>query len=717
MARIALIYPPIAQPFSPSLAVAELASIIKIAGHTPLTFDLNIKAHIDLLNKSYITKTLLNLETELEKLEQKNSIRGKSILRYNTIIRALTQGPVIAERIEKTIKFLRQIDNYRLDGYNQEYLKKEWKLFDAARDLLFQTLDRSIYDNAFCFLNVKSIMKAVQQPEITPFDQVFNTYSQEIKANNPDAIGINITFPEQMVPAFILSKKLKKKINCPILMGGSLLSLLSKEIKQLPQIFEYVDGICVGDGEHTLLDIAEGNDLENIPNLLVLNKLGEVFYTGTKSWDICSSGVPLFDNDSLSLLFTPQPIVPYQTVRSCYYGKCNFCNYTKVNRQLRERSVAQIVSDLQHIAENNNTDTISFADDATSPHRLRTISEEIISRNLKILWWTCTRFDGSWNQDMLNTLEAAGCARLFFGFESAVPRVQKTLANKGFNLDKVKKVLSLIKKTSIHPHVSAIVGFPTETFEEATQTVAFMKALSKNPRITTRIHLFRLAKDSPFALSVENNKKEFGILKIKRAELDTLAIQYSNYCVASGMEKEKAIALVNEFDEFKEGLPKKCYGENHTFEPLIWAKKHSRELPPSDYPEFEHKILLGPKLRSTVILKSFSFSPQEVKFLSEGIYKKAEDLLYSGLIPDWENALQSSGEMSEKLLRQNQLVIYDILTDNLGVFPCKFLSFFKLLNGINRLETLLTQWIDDRLGSDSQFKTFIDELKTNGFIY
>ena len=74
---------------------------------------------------------------------------------------------------------------------------------------------------------------------------------------------------------------------------------------------------------------------------------------------------------------------------------------------------------------------------------------------------------------IVKTIKDAGCYRLFFGGESADDRLQK-YTDKGFNSERIREVLQMLRGTGLHVHMSTIVGFPTEVPEETDNTVAMV---------------------------------------------------------------------------------------------------------------------------------------------------------------------------------------------------------------------------------------------------
>jgi radical SAM superfamily enzyme YgiQ (UPF0313 family) len=71
-------------------------------------------------------------------------------------------------------------------------------------------------------------------------------------------------------------------------------------------------------------------------------------------------------------------------------------------------------------------------------------------------------------------LSQAGCRTIFFGFESAVPRILG-LMRKMNRMETVLRILDNLTRSHISCHLNVIVGFPTETMEEAQETLDFLR--------------------------------------------------------------------------------------------------------------------------------------------------------------------------------------------------------------------------------------------------
>lgn len=714
MSKVALIYPPIAQPFVPSLAVAELQAVLEDFGHTVIPYDLNIQVYEDLFNHRYLNELLQFYQQKLNNYRFCANLSALDVIDYDITIRAIVLLPYLIERIEPSIKRIKSLKNYDIDGNGIEKLNESWFVLRKSYELIFKLRDGSIYDNASCFLNATSILDVIRNPEITPFANVFQSYVTMIKNESPDFIGINITFPEQLLPAFQLSNMLRNSIPCKIIFGGSIPKLLSSNLENYSELFNYVDAICVGDGEPTLICMADRQEFKDIPNILYQVSDGTIVKTKKAFWNIKKSPTPVFSTKNLVKLFTPEVVLPYQTTRSCFYGKCAFCNYTIINPKFQSRSNIQIVNDLTSIKETYGVKLFSFADDATSSSRLHEISQAILERNLtNILWWTCSRFDGRWTYDMLIKMEEAGCARLFFGLESADELVQARLAQKGFKIEKVIRVLQTIKETRIHPHLSAIIGFPTEGYLEAKKTVDFILNESTHPKTTSRIHVFRLVKDSQFALSI-NKMSDQWITKIDRSSIDSLAIEFPRYQTSNRMSPEEIDDLLSFYNENKNKGGFRSYPEFHTYEPLIWAYVHNRKIPLKPHIKEETGKFLYPYMNHKVAYFIVPFSPAQARNKTKLAYENAENLVYTNKTVEWKQALVTATTKLGTISNVEQLLIYNIDSDGFITTIPQILDVLVMFNGRNRVTTIKTKWLSLGIGEikvfDELFKKLV-ELK------
>ena len=91
----------------------------------------------------------------------------------------------------------------------------------------------------------------------------------DIKKYNPEIIGMSVTSGSH-VKYIEISKEIKKQTNIPILWGGPHVTFFPKMIEE-----NYIDAVCVGEGDEAILDFAENFD-----------KLGKKLPTDVKNFGL-----------------------------------------------------------------------------------------------------------------------------------------------------------------------------------------------------------------------------------------------------------------------------------------------------------------------------------------------------------------------------------------------------------------------------------------------
>jgi radical SAM superfamily enzyme YgiQ (UPF0313 family) len=129
------------------------------------------------------------------------------------------------------------------------------------------------------------------------------------------------------------------------------------------------------------------------------------------------------------------------------------------------------------LKEEYGVDFISFEDDnfSLSRERVKELCKKIIDYPLDIRWACSGRADNA-NEEMLKLMKKAGCESIYVGIESGSPRILKLL-NKNISKEKIREGIRKIKKNRIRVLGSFILGIPSETKEEMTQTLEYALTL------------------------------------------------------------------------------------------------------------------------------------------------------------------------------------------------------------------------------------------------
>lgn len=167
----------------------------------------------------------------------------------------------------------------------------------------------------------------------------------------------------------------------------------------------------------------------------------------------------------------------FLTARGCPFS-CSFCSghvYHKMfpNAPLiRRRLPEQVIQEIINVREKWGLKSVSFTDDVfTLDKKWLSTFLELYKKEVKLPFICNTRFDII-NEDFINLLKDSGCYGLEMGVESGSYRIRKQVLNKGDGTNiTILKAGQLIKSYGLMLKTYNIIGIPTETLEEAFETV------------------------------------------------------------------------------------------------------------------------------------------------------------------------------------------------------------------------------------------------------
>ena len=134
-------------------------------------------------------------------------------------------------------------------------------------------------------------------------------------------------------------------------------------------------------------------------------------------------------------------------------------------------------------------------------------------------------------------MREAGCQKIVFGLETYNARLMDFMV-KGITQENVDRICSDCVEIGIAVHCYVIVGFPTETEEEALETMNFIvknTKLHSSYGFSCQPCLFDLEKEAP----IMSDPGGYGIQRIMRPASEDLSLGFF-YEVKSGMTPEQA---------------------------------------------------------------------------------------------------------------------------------------------------------------------------------
>lgn len=320
-------------------------------------------------------------------------------------------------------------------------------------------------------------------------DSVDKGTLRNIEDFKPEVIGLTSTTPTIM-DAYRTARLVKTNYpRLPIVIGGR--HATTEPFYTLQQCSE-IDIVCRGEGEITMLELAEGLDWSKIKGIIfrgkgkkfvvnpsrpVIENLDELPYP---AWHLLDQDYYFKPNISV-MRGDYMRTATLMTTRGCPY-RCAFCQSPELldihgNKYIRYHSVDRVISEIEYLIDRFKVSGISFNDDLFSVKKDRVfqICSRIIEKgiNKKIKFTVNLRSDRV-DREMLSVLREAGCIHVIFGCESGSDETLKRM-NKSLSVSKNAEAIKMTKKHGLTAEANIIIGTPGEIPEDFLKTIKFLK--------------------------------------------------------------------------------------------------------------------------------------------------------------------------------------------------------------------------------------------------
>jgi len=360
----------------------------------------------------------------------------------------------------------------------------------------------------------------------------FETELAEAVGPETKLIGLTAITGQQIKYALQVTRLVKGKYpDIPLVWGGVHATLVPEQTAAHPLI----DFCVVGDGDLVFCELYErlrdGKSIEDLRGLVYKTNSGEVksnvgelkireLARGDSYAVVRQNGVADVIRDLDSLPELPYQLIPMDkynvfftedgrnsininTSRGCPF-RCKFCSDPALNEgRWRGFSAERVLEKVDYLYQKHDVRMIYFQDDyfPGSKRRFLDILEGLKKYNRDIGWATLgIRADTlvKLTDDQWQLLWDSGCHSLEIGIESGNERVIK-LVNKAETLDEMRQANRRLAEYDITVKYTLIVGFPSETEEEISDTVNFAMELERdNPNCYTLIFPFMPIVGTPF---------------------------------------------------------------------------------------------------------------------------------------------------------------------------------------------------------------------------
>ncbi len=328
--------------------------------------------------------------------------------------------------------------------------------------------------------------------ELLPYKCLREDFIEKIKNFKPDILGVTVNSIEFEIFEEIADGVEVVNPKPFVIVGGVHPTVAPDEVISN----SFVDAICKGEGEEAweefLVRFINNQDLSNIENLWIKTKSGikknpiRPLVDEEKLWEK-PRDYSFFDKRHFTIPFDGKIYHRGQieSSRGCPYT-CTYCAntatkniYSGLGKFVRIRPFANLVNAIKKQVE-MGSEMIQFQDECflgisydrleefckwygkeiMLPMMIQTRPESVKEKKIKLLAG-------------MDTPVQISC-----GIESGSERILYEICNRKTKLHQIKEAFDIIKQYNIRSTGYTMIGFPTETREEAFQTIYFVRDLN-----------------------------------------------------------------------------------------------------------------------------------------------------------------------------------------------------------------------------------------------
>ena len=272
---------------------------------------------------------------------------------------------------------------------------------------------------------------------------------------------------------------------CLVVAGGPHPTVMPE---QLLSECPHIDVAALGEGELTMLDLAERGPGASVEGIAFRNGNGAVTITPRRTpvTDLDSLGPPAYElfkmdyyvaRDRWMIRWLPLSVANIRTSRGCS-NSCMFCGGHLVSGVgVRCHSIGYVIDQMIYVHERFGVEAVHFEDDTLGADRSRLMGlcREIRRSGLdrQLAWDACLRADQV-DSELLAEMKRAGCIQIECGFESGSTDSLGRLGKRTTD-DINREAVTMIRRAGLRVMADIMVGLPGETSEDIRKTIAFLR--------------------------------------------------------------------------------------------------------------------------------------------------------------------------------------------------------------------------------------------------
>jgi len=553
----------------PYLALPCLKAWLQEAGFEDVEQrDLSIEAYDHFLSPGYLRRAQERVRERLplSAFEGRENLPLGELRAFRSAAESEVSANAVIADVEAAKAVLRSEDFYDVDRYVPAVrtLYHGLRLVSAAH----YPSELTPHNFTMGYANDRSeeVLAATLDEDQNPFIEF---YREEVLpgliARKPRLLGLSVVYGSQLIPALTLGRMVKAALpDCHVTAGGGFLAYIGEKLMGAAGVEGCLDSMIFHEGEAPMAELAAALEAWDGPEQANLSAIGSLTWfkhsdTGCETVAnapahpvaLNEAPPPDFDGLPFDLYLAPEVVLPYDINRGCYYGECSFCTLpTVIGPGYRTRAAETIAGHLTDLRDRHGVQNFSFITDCMPPGMIRDLPEALIEAQpdipaeARMKWWCDARIEPrAYTKKAAIRLHESGCRKLLFGFESATPRLLK-LMRKAQSPRSVSEVARNCSEAGISVTLYAMVGFPSETVEEARATLNFIR---EHKDVVREVSLQTFHIDE-VALTYRD-PEQFNIKILDGAGTDLQL--YHDYLSEQGMTQQEAAEM---FDEMMNAL-------------------------------------------------------------------------------------------------------------------------------------------------------------------